>query len=283
MPRARRQSPTNTFDAPWKAALECYLEPFLRMCFPRVHQLVDWRVTPVFLEKELQQLSSDLPRGHVTADKLVKVRLRDGRDQYLFIHIEVQSQRDEDFAQRMWIYHYRVYDRVRQSLISLAVLADASPRWHPSEYHEELAGCVRYFKFPIFKVISFKQPERVFERTGNPFALVVAAQQVALRTMRNPEKRLGQRLDLVQYLIHHGLTRTKAVTLFRLIRWLTRLPEALELKFEKDLSKIGNQFRYENNRYTFEARRGTCAEKGAPGRTPGRTAGRTPGGTPRGT
>src|SRR5258706_14840734 len=190
MRRGKSKRPVNTFDAPWKATLECYLEPFLRLGFPRVHRLVDWRVKPGFLEKELQQLASELPGGSLTADRLVKLRRKDGTDQYLYIHIEVQAQRDPLFPWRMWTYHYRVYDRVRGPLVSLAVLADGSRNWRPCEYREELAGCERYFRFPIFKVLDCKNPEAEFERTGNPFALVVAAQQVALRTLHEPERRL---------------------------------------------------------------------------------------------
>src|SRR6266567_4007117 len=238
MRRGKSKRPVNTFDAPWKAMLECYLEPFLRLGFPRVNRLVDWRLKPVFLEKELQQLASDLPQGNVTADKLVKVRLKDGTDQYLHIHIEVQAQRDPLFARRMWTYHYRVYDRVRGSLVSLAVLADGSRNWRPGEYREELAGCERYFRFPIFKVLDCKESEAVFKRTGNPFALVVAAQQVALRTIHRPERRLEERLRLVRYLVEHGLARMEAVNLLRLIRWLTRLPEDLELKFQEDMARL---------------------------------------------
>src|SRR5437879_5084765 len=28
--------------------LQIFLEPFLRLCFPKVHALIDWRVAPVF-------------------------------------------------------------------------------------------------------------------------------------------------------------------------------------------------------------------------------------------
>src|SRR6266404_4672316 len=136
MPRSQPKPPTNTFDGPWKAALECYLRPALQLCFPKVHRLVDWRVAPVFLDKELQQLATDLPSGVITADKLVKVRWRNGAMRHLYIHVEVQAQKDRTFARRMWTYHYRVYDRVRQPLISLAVLADPARGWRPCEYHE---------------------------------------------------------------------------------------------------------------------------------------------------
>ena len=38
-------------------------------------------------------------------DKLLKVRLLDGTDQWLYIHIEVQMRYDPDLPKRLFIYH----------------------------------------------------------------------------------------------------------------------------------------------------------------------------------
>ncbi len=274
MVRPKKSHLTNTFDAPWKAALECDLEPFLRLCFPRVHRLIDWRTRPVFLDKDLQQLASDLPQGNVTADKLIELRRRDGQRQVLFVHIEVQAQPDKDFEERMWIYHYRIYDRVRGPLISLAVLADRSSRWRPSQYREEWAGCLCQLRFPTFKVVDCPRPELLFARTGNPFALVIAAHQVALRTMGDPEQRLDQRLRLVRYLVGVGLPRSQAVRLLRFIRWLTRLPSDLELKFEARLATL----KQDSGMKTIDMLTLQCEERALKkGRRQGREIGRQEG------
>lgn len=91
------------FDAPWKASLELFLEPFLALCFPQVHALIDWQHAPVFLDTELQQIAPDHQQGARTVDKLVRVRMKDGREEWVLIHVEVQAQAERQFAQRMFV------------------------------------------------------------------------------------------------------------------------------------------------------------------------------------
>ena len=224
------------FDAPWKLAVEEHLEPFLALCFPAVHRLIDWRVTPVFLDTELQQIAPDHSRGARSVDKLVKVRLRNGKEEWLLIHVEIQAQRDKDFAERMWIYYYRIWDRFGQRVISLTVLADDQPDWRPCVYETSLGGCALRFEFPMLKVLDFNEPEKEFEKSGNVFALLIAAHQAALKTRHNAPERCRERFRLVRYLYMRGMGRTQMIGLFRLVSWLTRLPPDFELQFRQDLA-----------------------------------------------
>ena len=71
------ESPKNDYDSPWKEALERFFPEFLALLFPAIHTRIDWRVAPEFLDKELQQIGADSPRGRRYADKLVRVRALD--------------------------------------------------------------------------------------------------------------------------------------------------------------------------------------------------------------
>jgi hypothetical protein len=42
-------------------------------------------------------------------DKLVRVYGQDGAEDLVLVHIEVQGQREADFAQRLYVYNYRLY------------------------------------------------------------------------------------------------------------------------------------------------------------------------------
>ena len=174
-------------------AVERFLQPLLHLCFPAVQDTIDWRQRPEFLDTELQALGSDHQQGGRTVDKLVKVRRLDGADQWLYLHIEIQAQPTAQFPWRMWVYYYRLCDKYGPSVISLAILADADPRWRPHTYEAAIAGCGLRFEFPVFKVLDFEDAETRFEQTGNPFALVLAAQQLALATQRDPWARYDGR------------------------------------------------------------------------------------------
>ena len=68
------------------------------------------------------------------ADKLVKVWRKNGTEIWVLIHVEVQSQDEADFAERMFVYHYRISDKYRCPVVSLAVLGDERRNWKPEKF-----------------------------------------------------------------------------------------------------------------------------------------------------
>ena len=98
------KQPTANYDEPWKEALTEYFEAFLCFFFPEVHQLIDWTKIPESLEKELKRITASARTKKRFADKLYKVWLLRGEEVWILIHIEIQSQYEENFPQRMYIY-----------------------------------------------------------------------------------------------------------------------------------------------------------------------------------
>ena len=52
---------------------------------------------------------------------------------WVYVHLEVQRRRQAEFAERMFVYHYRLFDRYRQPVASL-VLADTTASWRPNQF-----------------------------------------------------------------------------------------------------------------------------------------------------
>lgn len=121
-----RQRPDD-FDTPWKEALTRYLPEFMAFYFPDAHAAIDWRQPYRFLDRELAQVVRDAELGKRIADRLVEVATLSGRWQWVSVHIEVQGQDEADFAERLFVYNYRLYDRHRRPVATLAVLADTGP------------------------------------------------------------------------------------------------------------------------------------------------------------
>jgi hypothetical protein len=76
----------------------------------------------------------DAELGRRLADALVQVTLTSGEQRWIYVHIEVQGQRDADFAQRMFTYNYRLFDRYACPIASLAVLADDDDGYPEARY-----------------------------------------------------------------------------------------------------------------------------------------------------
>jgi hypothetical protein len=88
------------YDSPWKEALGIYLRSMLEFCFPHAASAIDWTVEPRFLDRELQEITRDAALGEQRVDQLVQVQLRDGTQEWILVHVEVQHRRDIDMTCR---------------------------------------------------------------------------------------------------------------------------------------------------------------------------------------
>jgi len=51
------------------------------------------------------------------------------------VHIEIQGDKDPGIEKRMFVYHYRIFDRYEKMVASFALLADTNEKWRPSEFN----------------------------------------------------------------------------------------------------------------------------------------------------
>lgn len=219
------------FDSPWKDILQRYFEDFMLFFFPQAHGEIDWTQQPEFLDKELQQVVRDAELGRRLVDKLVKIYRIGGEQAWVLVHIEVQAQEESDFSQRMFTYNYRIYDRYKRSVASLAVLGDERSTWRPTQFGYQLFGCRIDFQFPIVKLVDYEQRWSELEANRNPFATVVMAHLKAIETRGNRTKRLQSKLALTKRLYELGFEREDIINLFQFIDWIMNLPPELERKF----------------------------------------------------
>ena len=223
------------YDNPWKEALERYFDDFLAFFFPQAHQDINWIQGYEFLDKELQQVVRDAELGKRLVDKLVKVQHKDGMEIWVLIHIEIQGQVDNDFAQRMYVYHYRLFDRYNLPLVSLAVLGDDNRTWRPCAYDHALWGCHLRLEFPTVKLLDYREHWDELQHSINPFALLLMAHLKTQDTHGNPTDRLQWKLSLVKTLYQKGFSRQDILEIYRFIDWLMVLPDVLNEQFDHDM------------------------------------------------
>lgn len=223
------------FDTAWKEALEWFFEPFLAFFFPPAHAGIDWAREPEFLDKELQQVVPEAAAGRGTVDKLVKVWTPAGAEAWVFVHVEVQSQHDADFARRMYAYNHRLEDRYGQMPVSLAVLGDDGPGWRPDSYRDGRWGCEVRFAFPTAKLLDYRDRETELGADANPFAAVTLAHLKVIETRGDPAARYDWKLRLVKGLYDRGFTQLQIRRLFNLIAWVIKLPPVQMRRFEEEI------------------------------------------------
>jgi hypothetical protein len=226
------------YDSPWKEVLDDYFPSFLAFFFPEVYGQVDWSRQYESLDTELQQVVRDAEFGRRRVDKLYRVWRVGGNEALVFIHTEIQNQQDPEFPRRMFIYHYRLYDRFGQEIISLAVLGDENANWRPDRFGYNTCGCRLTFEFPIAKLLDYGVNIEALESNRNPFAVVVLAHLKTKETREDVESRRAWKLRIVRGLYARGLGGDDVRKLFRFIDWLMALPDDLERAFWSDVLRI---------------------------------------------
>lgn len=225
------------YDSPWKEVIERFFERFMAFFFPRAHRLIAWGKGFEFLDKELQKITRPAEQSRRTVDKLVRVYLKRGGELWVLIHIEVQGQRDQTFARRVFVCNYRLFDRYDRPVASLVILSDAQPEWRPHEFSYAVFGSEMMLRFPAIKLLDYRAQQARLRRSRNPFAIVTLAHLQALQTRRAPQARLEAKLELIRLLRGQKDLRREVFDLLRFIDWELALPQDKERELREILEQ----------------------------------------------
>lgn len=211
---------------------------FMAFYFPLAYDAIDWSRPHAFLDQEFAALTRDAELGKRLLDKLVSVHLRDGGEHWLLVHLEVQGWRDGHFAERIFTYNYRVYDRYRRPVASLALLTDGGKRWRPCAFGYSLLGCVMRIEFPVVKLLDFADRIEELHSDPNPFALVTVAHLLARQTKDHAHRRRRAKWKLAKLLYGRDWSKQRIIDLYRIIDWIMRLPNQLDARLRDGILQV---------------------------------------------
>ncbi len=231
------QNLTDDYDTPWKEILENYFQEFLAFFFPYAAESIDWDKGYIFLDKEFQKITKEAKQGRKYADKLVQVWKKDGSETWILIHVEIQGQYEIDFAERMFVYYYRIFDKFRRKIASFAVLGDENPNWRPKSFHSQLWNCELSFKFDTVKLLEYRKQWQKLENSTNPFSVVVMAHLKVQETKKDVTDRRMWKFKLIKGLYERGYGKDEIIKLFSFIDWIMTLPKEAEALFWQDIKQ----------------------------------------------
>ena len=230
--------PADDYDTPWKEAVTRYFPEFIAFYFPDAARRIDWTKGYAFLDQELAQIVKDAELGKRLVDKLVRVATHEGDEHWVYVHVEIQGNPDGDFAERIFTYNYRLYDRYRRPVASLAVLADEREGWKPLSFGFELFGCRHFIEFPTVKLLDWEPRLEGLLEDRNPFALVTAAHLLTRQTKGDNERRLAAKWRLAKLLYERDWDRQRIIDLFNVIDWMMQVPPALQMRLWCDIEQL---------------------------------------------
>jgi predicted transposase YdaD len=230
----------NRDDTLWKCVLEDLFDDFLHFYFVGAENLFDIRKGFQFLDKELCDLfPGEEMRAPKFVDKLVRVFTRDPLMASLILHIEVQGYEDPDFLERMFTYFYRVKDKYREPVFSIAILTDKDKNYRPGSYEHECHGNTASYRFRVFKVSD--QEESALLSNDNPFSIVLLTVLLALKKKRrlSDQELFVQKVELAKNLLGRGLPANKEKALLTFLKLYVRFTEKeYNIKFDIAIQEL---------------------------------------------
>lgn len=222
-------------DGAWKEAFAGYFEASIAFFLPHVHADIDWSRGFEFLDTQFQKLAPQSEIGRRSVDLLIRVWRRDGSEQWVLIHIEIQAQYIANLPKKIFQYYYRAIDLHDVPIASFVILADKNPRWKPQRLMYKLWGCELNFRFPVIKLTDLNLDQ--LQASTNPFAVIVLAHLEAMKTKRSPDKRKARKLGLIKSL-YDRFGRDDVRKLARLIDWHMKLPKEHEQKLRFEIEQF---------------------------------------------
>jgi hypothetical protein len=97
-------------------------------------------------------------------------------------------------------------------------------------YGFDVLGCEHTLTFPVAKLTDYHDRLEELQASENSFAIVTATHILTQRTRNNVGERYKAKQLLVRMLYQRKWDKQRVIDLFRVIDWMMRLPEELELQ-----------------------------------------------------
>jgi len=225
--------------------LEWVFDGLLRFLFPDADKIFDFEREVGFLDKELGDLlpSTENEAEIRFVDKLIKIFLKGGGEEWVLIHIEVQGRTEREdrllFPERMFQYFYRCLDRHKKPIAAIAIFTGPDAGHISTCYKYEFMNTNLQYQFNVLRVSDYTNTE--LAESQNPFAWVLMIAKNALLKGKDIDKKLlDGKLFIFRRLFDNGVfERDKLKAILRFLDNYIQFdnPE-MNRTFKEEIDKI---------------------------------------------
>lgn len=152
-------------DRLFKELIRTFFAEFMELFFPEVHEEIDFNHV-IFLSEEV---FTDIVAGEKRkVDVLIETKLRT-EEALIIVHFESQAQYQELFAERMFLYYSRLYEKYRKRIIPIAIFSYDEVRDEPDRF-EVTFSFKDILKFQFYIIELRRMNWRNFIKRDNPVA-----------------------------------------------------------------------------------------------------------------
>ena len=233
--------PHPDYDHLWKDVITELFEEFLLFFSPELYELVDFTTPPAFLEQELHKINPESESSNRVADKLVKLKLKSGKEQWVYVHVEIQGNHKKEFSKRMFQSFYRILDEYHQHVYALEIFTSNLSSKKLNFYHYDFFGTKVNYYYNTYRIAS--QSESALLSSNNPFALAVLAGLYVDKSKKDNEMKYQYKRKLIELLLQDTIKEKEANReilrkLFIFIDHILRLPKQAEDKLVQELKTL---------------------------------------------
>lgn len=139
------------YDSFWKSLIKRFFWDFIKMTLPDLYAEADINGEYIFLDKEfLDVLNTDdeeLINSPYFADYVIKIPMKNGGEQWLILHCEIQGQGGKDFPTRMYHYKCFIFAHYKREPVALAIITDKRPAGEASWYEYSHYGTKTIYEY----------------------------------------------------------------------------------------------------------------------------------------
>lgn len=222
---------TIDFDARWKELIIEFTDQFILYFFPTLYPLVDFSQDLEFIEQELLNIfPEETLAGKKVSDKLLKVKLLNGTERWLLIHIEIEGKGNSNYGQQMFRYYYRIFDKYNIDITAIVIYVGSKIPNNYNYYETGVFGTKIRYDFNAYCIAW--QKEDALLQSDNLFALAILANWYVLKTRNKYTERLTAKEHLVRLMREKNYSDETIYGLLLFIKYLLTLPKELETQFE---------------------------------------------------
>lgn len=160
--------------------------------------------------------------------------MKNGTEQWILIHVEIQSGQETDFPERMFRYFYRIYDRHQEKIVAIAVHTSISSKAIPEYFTYDYFDTQLHYSYRNYRTEAYSDEE--LEKTDNIFGKIILAAKALHQTKNEDYQRYLFKRKLMRELIREpNYSRTAVQAVFHFIDYLLQLPEGYTKQLSKEI------------------------------------------------
>ncbi|MBQ3763468.1 MAG: hypothetical protein II869_00670 [Synergistaceae bacterium] len=198
------------YDGIWKEFILYFWRDILYDFIPDLYNAADLSREAESLDKELHEITADDSKddggksSKRYVDCLLKIYLKDGTEEWVLLHIEIQGRGGEMISLRMFRYHCLIFLRHKRHPAAIAILTAKRPKkeGEPGIYQADIFGTKIEYQYHTVKAYKYDDEELL--ASESPVKLFIYAVKVAAKYRKSNEQKFEYMRKILRVLIGKG-------------------------------------------------------------------------------